>query len=77
MFFALSGIQAQEFVSGIIYETTTNNQERPLAGENVYWLNSKIETITNNKGTFEMSYQSYLFKTDRELCGLYERESQR
>lgn len=50
VFFALSGIKAQQFVSGTIYETTTNNQEKPLAGANVYWLNSKIGTITNNKG---------------------------
>lgn len=62
LFFALSGMQAQQFVSGTIYETITNNQEKPLAGANVYWLNSKIGTITNNKGAFEIPFESLYSK---------------
>ncbi|MCR9181294.1 MAG: TonB-dependent receptor [Flavobacteriaceae bacterium] len=71
--FALSEIQAQQFVTGTIYEATANSDEAPLMGANVYWLDTTVGTITNDDGEFKIPFQrrysklivSYVgFKTD-------------
>ena len=47
---------AQEQLQGIVLESS-NSKEIPLAGANVYWLDSSIGTITNVDGTFALPYK--------------------
>ncbi|MCB4799916.1 TonB-dependent receptor [Neotamlana laminarinivorans] len=64
---------AQDKISGTIFEANNNNQNLPLAGANVYWLNTEIGAVTNLDGEFNLPYNtnykklvvSYVgFKTD-------------
>ncbi|MCB4807800.1 TonB-dependent receptor [Tamlana sp. 62-3] len=64
---------AQDKISGTIFEANNNNQNLPLAGANVYWLNTEIGAVTNLDGEFNLPYStnykklvvSYVgFKTD-------------
>lgn len=63
---------SQDQLKGIVKESSTGS-ERPLAGANVYWLDSSIGAITAEDGTFALPYKfsysklviSYVgFKTD-------------
>lgn len=63
---------AQEQLKGIVLESS-NAEDNPLPGANVYWLGSTIGAITNEDGTFTLPYKfsfnklviSYVgFKTD-------------
>jgi outer membrane receptor for ferrienterochelin and colicins len=64
---------AQQKVTGTIYETTSQNEDIPLMGANVFWKDTTIGTITDADGKFEIPYNkkhhalivSYVgFKTD-------------
>lgn len=66
-------ISSQEKITGMIMEANANNEDIGLPGANVYWLNTKIGTVTNIDGKFTLSYSknntklviSYVgFKTD-------------
>ena len=67
-----TALNAQDKLKGHVLELN-NNKEIPLAGANVYWLNTSIGTITDEKGAFSIPYDksrtklviSYIgFKTD-------------
>ncbi len=47
---------SQEKISGIITENY-NNEEVPLSGANVYWLNTSVGTVTDFDGKFELNYK--------------------
>lgn len=47
---------SQEKVTGTITENV-NNEEIPLGGANVYWLNTQVGTVTDFDGNFEIPYQ--------------------
>lgn len=53
-FFAI----AQEQVNGIITEVSQDNTTIPLVNANVYWLDTKIGTVTNFNGKFSIPYKS-------------------
>ncbi len=66
-------LSAQEKIEGMVMEANEENKHIGLAGANVYWLNSPIGTITDQKGLFSIPYSkqynklviSYVgFKTD-------------
>jgi outer membrane receptor for ferrienterochelin and colicin len=54
--FFLSGLfaQAQETISGKVVD----DENLPLPGANVYWLNTSIATSTSAEGTFKLPYSS-------------------
>ncbi len=47
---------AQEKVEGMVMEGNTKGEHIPLAGANVYWLNSPMGTITDNDGLFSIPF---------------------
>lgn len=64
---------SQETANGTIWEANTNNEKLGLPGANVYWLNTKVGTVTDFEGNFNLPYKkeykqlviSYVgFKTD-------------
>jgi len=66
-------VASQDEVTGVIFEENSDNQVMPLAGANVFWLNSNIGDITDIDGKFKIPYKeeynqlviSYVgFKTD-------------
>ncbi len=66
-------ISSQNSISGVIMEANDKNETIPLAGANVYWLNTSIGTVTDIDGRFALEYSkeytklviSYVgFKTD-------------
>ena len=50
-------IFSQEKLTGTITENI-NEKEVPLAGANVYWLDTSVGTVTDFDGKFELPYQS-------------------
>ncbi|WP_298902411.1 TonB-dependent receptor [uncultured Psychroserpens sp.] len=64
---------SQEKIEGIITEASSGNETFPLAGANVFWLNTSVGAVTDIEGKFSIPYQpsykklviSYVgFKTD-------------
>ncbi len=64
---------SQETLTGTIMEANPKDEKTGLPGANVYWLNTKIGTVTNFDGDFSLPYKeeysklviSYVgFKTD-------------
>lgn len=64
---------SQSQISGVILETNQTNKEIPLAGANVYWLETTVGAVTDVDGKFTIKYKksysklviSYVgFKTD-------------
>ena len=49
-------LQGQEQLTGIVIDGSSN-QELPVVGANVYWMNSTIGTITQEDGTFSLPYK--------------------
>ncbi len=49
---------SQEKIEGLVTEATSDNKEFPLAGANVYWLNTTVGTITDIDGKFSIPYES-------------------
>ena len=47
---------SQEKVEGRVKEANLENKPIGLAGANVYWMNSQIGTITNDKGFFSIPF---------------------
>lgn len=47
---------SQEKIGGTITENI-NNEEVPLSGANVYWLNTSVGTVTDFEGNFEINYK--------------------
>lgn len=47
---------SQEKIVGTITETV-NDEEVPLGGANVYWLNTSVGTVTDFDGNFEIAYK--------------------
>lgn len=66
LFAILSIIQfysyAQEKVEGMVMEGNTTGGHIPLAGANVYWLNSPMGTITNKDGLFSIPFSEQYTK---------------
>lgn len=50
-------IQAQEKVTGVIYEGSEPDKNVPLSGANVYWEGTETGTITDFNGAFELPYK--------------------
>lgn len=48
----------QEKIEGLVTEASSDNKIFPLAGANVYWLDTSIGTITDIDGKFSIPYQS-------------------
>lgn len=66
-------IAAQESLKGMIMDNTNPKDKLGIEGVTVYWLNTNIAAVTNEKGWFEIAYKasykklviSYLgYKTD-------------
>nr|WP_321231684.1 TonB-dependent receptor [uncultured Psychroserpens sp.] len=66
-------VLSQDKIEGVIIEANTKNETIPLAGANVFWLNTSIGVVTDLDGKFSLPYQtsykklviSYVgFKTD-------------
>ena len=64
---------SQETANGTIWEANEKNETIGLPGANVYWLNTKVGTVTDFEGNFSLPYKkeykqlvvSYVgFKTD-------------
>ena len=64
---------SQDKIEGMIMEVNSDNKHIGLPGANVYWLNTKVGTVTDIDGKFKLSYKpeykklvvSYVgFKTD-------------
>ena len=64
---------SQSELKGVILEANENNEEIPLPGANVYWLNTSVGASTDIDGMFTIPYNkdykklviSYVgFKTD-------------
>ena len=47
---------SQEKITGTITENI-NNEEVPLGGANVYWLNTQVGAVTDFDGNFELNYK--------------------
>lgn len=48
---------SQEKIEGIITEKVSDNKMFPLAGANVYWLDTSVGTMTDIDGKFSIPYQ--------------------
>ena len=48
---------SQSEIKGKIMELNSQNQQIPLLGANVFWLNTSIGTITSEEGTFKLPYK--------------------
>ncbi|WP_350286230.1 TonB-dependent receptor [uncultured Croceitalea sp.] len=46
----------QQVVKGLVLEANPQHQDIALSGANIYWLNSPIGTITDEKGMFSIPY---------------------
>lgn len=49
---------SQDELKGEVLEVRTDNKTVPIAGANVYWLNTSIGVVTDIDGKFTISYQS-------------------
>jgi len=48
---------SQEKLEGIVTEATSDNKIFPLAGANVFWLNTSVGAVTDIEGKFSIPYQ--------------------
>lgn len=48
---------SQETISGMIMEANAKNEHIPLAGANVYWLNTTVGAVTDIDGMFTLGYK--------------------
>ncbi|MFD2552364.1 TonB-dependent receptor domain-containing protein [Bizionia sediminis] len=48
---------AQTNLNGLVLEATETNAEIPIAGANVYWLNTTVGAVTDFDGAFSIPYQ--------------------
>lgn len=55
-------IQAQEKVTGVIYEGSEPDKNVPLSGANIYWEGTQTGTITDFNGAFELPYKKEFHK---------------
>ncbi len=53
---------SQDHLEGVILEATENDNEKPLVGASVYWLNTSVGTVTDNDGKFTIPYQKEYVK---------------
>lgn len=58
LFFLPIVVLAQDELSGVVFEANTNEQERPLPGANVFWLNTTVGDVTDFDGKFTIPYKS-------------------
>ncbi|MCD2260241.1 TonB-dependent receptor [Psychroserpens luteolus] len=49
---------SQDKIEGVILEANTNNETIPLAGANVFWLDTSVGAVTDIDGKFSLAYQS-------------------
>ncbi|WP_298760706.1 TonB-dependent receptor [uncultured Psychroserpens sp.] len=49
---------SQDKIEGVILEANTNNETIPLAGANVFWLDTSVGAVTDIDGKFNLAYQS-------------------
>ena len=47
---------SQEELKGVILEVNNDNEEVPLFGANVYWLNTRVGAVTDEEGRFTIPY---------------------
>ncbi|MDG2498435.1 MAG: TonB-dependent receptor [Flavobacteriaceae bacterium] len=50
-------ISSQGKIEGMVMEVDSQNQQIPLLGANVFWLNTTIGTITSEDGMFTLPYE--------------------
>ncbi len=55
---SLQTLQAQEKLSGIIFEGSDPDKNVPLSGANIYWEGTETGVITNFNGEFELPYKN-------------------
>ena len=48
---------AQQSIEGVITEATETNEDVPLVGANVFWLNTTVGTFTDIDGKFSIPYE--------------------
>ena len=48
---------SQDKIEGVILEASTTNETIPLAGANVFWLNTSVGAVTDIDGKFSLAYQ--------------------
>ncbi len=48
---------SQEKLKGMIMEVNEESKHVPVAGANVYWLNTTVGAITDFEGTFTIPYK--------------------
>ncbi|MGS2725071.1 TonB-dependent receptor [Psychroserpens sp. BH13MA-6] len=51
-------LMSQEKIDGIILEANSENTTIPLAGANVFWLDTSVGVVTDIEGRFSIPYQS-------------------
>ncbi|MCK8481306.1 TonB-dependent receptor plug domain-containing protein [Psychroserpens algicola] len=49
---------SQDKIEGIVTEATSDDKIYPLAGANVFWLDTSVGTVTDIDGKFSIPYQS-------------------
>lgn len=54
---SLQSIQAQEKLSGILFEGSEPEKNVPLSGANIYWEGTQTGIITDFNGAFELPYK--------------------
>ena len=48
---------SQEELKGVVLEANENNEEIPLPGANVYWLDTTVGASTDMDGKFTIPYK--------------------
>ncbi|WP_417197013.1 TonB-dependent receptor [Bizionia sp.] len=51
-------VMSQDNLKGVILEANQDQKEMPVAGANVYWLNTAVGAVTDFDGNFTIPYQS-------------------
>lgn len=52
LFSSISGLFAQQYLSGTIWEFTKGEEQKPLVGATVWWLGTKVSASTNQDGGY-------------------------
>lgn len=60
---------AQDEIKGVILEVNEKNEQVPLFGANVYWLNTRVGTVTDENGNFKLPYSKDFTKLAISFVG--------
>jgi outer membrane receptor for ferrienterochelin and colicin len=59
----------QEMINGVVMEVNEKNEQVALLGANVYWLNTRVGTITDEQGNFKIPYSKDFTKLAISFVG--------